>query len=312
MRLLLISLFLLLSACATPHEVILDSTRTLSHEDYVVVTSSGEPLDTAQVDALLRQARVVYLGERHDQSAHHRFQAWMAERALAQGPIVIALEMFTRDQQEPLDAYARGDIDEAAFLLATEWDKNWGFPYAMYRPLLSLAERAEVGLLALNAPRTLSRAVFQKGVEGLSDEERAQMPRTLDASNTDYRAFLAQALAAHMPNPPDEQDPEWKAQVDRFMNAQLVWDETMAERLVEALQAQTEPRFLVAAGAGHVRYGWGIPNRVERDLPGTPALRAVCISVEESTTAHELEEALDPEVADIFCLSRHLQSESHP
>ena len=54
---------------------------------------------------------------------------------------------------------------------------------------------------------------------------------------------------------------------EHFWDAQLVWDETMAERVTEYLSTHPEKAMVVLAGAGHMEFGSGIPNRVRRRLP---------------------------------------------
>ena len=54
---------------------------------------------------------------------------------------------------------------------------------------------------------------------------------------------------------------------DNFFAAQVLWDETMAERIVQQLSEQPERQVIVLAGEGHVLQGYGIPDRVERRVP---------------------------------------------
>ncbi len=65
-----------------------------------------------------------------------------------------------------------------------------------------------------------------------------------------------------LPNTPhaEEQD------VERFIDVQLLWDESMAERAAEWLRQRPGSRMVILAGTGHVMYGSGIPNRLKRRL----------------------------------------------
>ena len=50
-----------------------------------------------------------------------------------------------------------------------------------------------------------------------------------------------------------------------FYTAQVIWDETMAHEVAAVMTAKDAPEHLVVlAGAGHVRYGYGIPDRAAR------------------------------------------------
>ena len=48
--------------------------------------------------------------------------------------------------------------------------------------------------------------------------------------------------------------------------AQLLWDETMAERVANFVTTQPDYQIVVLAGQAHITYGHGIPDRVQRRL----------------------------------------------
>ena len=53
---------------------------------------------------------------------------------------------------------------------------------------------------------------------------------------------------------------------DNFFAAQVVWDETMANTIADFRAANPTTKVVVLAGQGHVIFGHGIPDRVERRL----------------------------------------------
>lgn len=218
------------------------------------------------------EADIVYLGERHGVQAVQRAQADLALHVALQGaaPLILGVEMLPFPVQEVAEAWSEGALEEADFLEQVRWTEVWGAPWALYAPFFRLAAAPHVRLVALNAPRELSRAVYRHGLEGIGEEERARLPETFDLSDAVYRTHVVAALAHH-PHAPE--DPEAReAMAQRFYEAQLVWDETMAERLAETMAAEPRARAVVAAGAMHVAGGHGIPQRVER-RGGPPGLR---------------------------------------
>ena len=52
-----------------------------------------------------------------------------------------------------------------------------------------------------------------------------------------------------------------------FLQAQALWDETMAETIAEYLENNPDDRMVVIAGQGHVDKNNAIPPRVGRRLP---------------------------------------------
>lgn len=51
-----------------------------------------------------------------------------------------------------------------------------------------------------------------------------------------------------------------------FYQAQILWDETMAETIVSFLRNSPDFRLVVLTGNGHLAYGSGIPKRVYRNI----------------------------------------------
>lgn len=202
-------------------------------------------------------ARAVYVGEEHDRPEHHELQAAVV-RALHRRDrsLAIGMEMFQRPFQAALDDWVAGRIDEEELLARTEWEERWGFGFEMYRPILEHAREHRIPVVALNAPREVTRAIARGGLEALTVEQRATLPE-LDLDDARHRALVEEALAGH--HGMDE------TTLERFYTAQVVWDETMAEAVAETLAAPDAPRrMVVLAGGMHVREGRGIPQRAAR------------------------------------------------
>jgi uncharacterized iron-regulated protein len=209
-------------------------------------------------------ARLVCIGEQHDEPAHHRLQHALfdalAARAAAGGrPFALGLEMFGRADQPALDAYGRGRID-AAELERGAW--RWGFAFSMYAPILHAAHEHGVRVLGLNAPRGLTRRIARGGLEGLTPAERASLP-DLDRSDLVHRRAFDRAMAgSHVLAPPA---------AERFYLAQVVWDETMAETAAAWLARSPRHQLVVLAGNAHC-HPHAIPRRTARRVPGLEAL----------------------------------------
>ncbi len=205
----------------------------------------------------LAGARVVYVGEEHDRPEHHELQASIVRALHAHDPsLAVGMEMFQRPFQAALDAFVAGRIDEAELLRRTEWEERWGFGFEMYRPILEHARAHGLAVVALNAPKELTRAVARRGLGGLDDEERQALPE-IDEGDARHRDMVRAALEGH-PGLDDEL-------LGRFVAAQLVWDETMAEAVAETLARDGAPaRMVVLAGRMHVLEGRGVPRRAAR------------------------------------------------
>ena len=228
----------------------------------------GELLTPESLLDELSRADLICVGEEHGHARSH-FAQWvvlgaLAERSAMNGrTVALGLEMLPRAEQRPLDRYLGFELDEDELLREARWPQNWGWDFSFYRPQLELARHKGLPVLALNAPRELTRAVAHHGLDGLTREQKKQLPE-LDLADGDHRAWFDGTMKGHPHGKPD-----------LVYAAQVVWDETMAESAARWLGGRLPGRQLVVmAGSGHCR-GDAIPKRVRRRAPA----RAVSVRV---------------------------------
>lgn len=241
---------------------------------------TGESLSWDEVKARVRAAEFVIAGEQHDQPAHHRLQARLLdEMAQAGGALSVGLEMVPWHLQAPLDRFSRGDLDVEGLFSALDWEKTWGHNADLYRDIFVTGQQHGSRFVALNTPRDLARSVARNGLEGLSEEERALLP-DMDLGDEEHRAELEAVFRHHHP-------PSGSAGAfENFYAVQVLWDESMAQRSVEAHENGAE-RVLVLAGVGHVAGYHGIPQRILRRLPKARLLTVLPVEIEAGESAEE-------------------------
>ncbi|MFT6400161.1 MAG: putative iron-regulated protein [Bradymonadia bacterium] len=285
-------------------ELVLDDLEfELRSDSVTLMTSEGTLLDTTQLVAEVAGIDVVYLGEEHDQQSHHDLQSEVINQLAASGNVTVALEMVIRSRQPILDLYSAGRINERRMWNALHWENTWGMDRALYRGVFTSAEEPTVRLLAINIDRGLTQRVFQRGIEELGAFDRQQLPRDYDFSNEAYAAYLESVLAEHMA--PD--DPDFAGWAERFIEAQLTWDEYMAESIAHDIDAGGDGIWVAVVGSGHVQHRWGIPSRVVRRLEDVTDFTVVCSTVEAEFTDEELVAAVRDRLADpdgdVLCFS---------
>ncbi|MDR9439763.1 MAG: ChaN family lipoprotein [Halomonas sp.] len=215
----------------------------------------GETLTTAGLMAELAETRVVLLGEQHDRLDHHRWQLHTLAALYAHRPaMVIGLEMLPREAQTALDAWVAGELSEAAFLAQSDWRQAWGFDPDLYLPILHFARMQRIPLLALNVTPELRGRLATEGWETVPEQERFGLTPPAPALPA-YRKSLEAVYTQHVDRDDDPAD------LQRFIDAQLVWDRAMAMALVDAAADGT----LVAGlmGAGHLANGDGVPYQLD-------------------------------------------------
>jgi uncharacterized iron-regulated protein len=220
-------------------------------------TARQLPATSAAMLTALGERRVLVVGELHTRYDHHLLQLQALQAMHRQDPhLVIGVEWFQQPFQRHLDDYIAGRIDEQTLLHRSEYFERWRFDYRLYRPILTYAREHGIPIIALNAPVELTDAIRAQGVEGLAPELAAQLPEKIDRSNHAYARELRHVFEQHAGA--DERS------FARFVDVQLTWDESMAERAADHLRAHPEQRMIIFAGMGHVQHGWGIPDRLTR------------------------------------------------
>jgi uncharacterized iron-regulated protein len=214
-------------------------------------------LSPDKLAAQVASKRVVFVGETHDRYDHHLNQLAIIRQIHQLDPdLAIGVEYFQQRFQPQLDDYIAGRTTENEFLRATEYYQEWGYDYRLYAPIFRFAREQRIPVRALNVPASLASAVAKTGVAGLSEEQRASLPKEIGRADEDYRSRLRQAFEAHGSAKPDA--------FDHFVEAQLVWDEGMAESAASYLKENQGRRMVILAGSGHLAFGSGIPKRLER------------------------------------------------
>ncbi len=223
---------------------------------------TGTDVKTEQMLAAISDARIVYVGETHDNPAAHRLELQVL-KAMAErhpGRLSLGMEMFNTEQQPALDRWVAGELDEKSFLKESAWHSNWRMDFDYYRDILLFAREHGIPVIGLNAPRKLVQAVGMQPLENLDEATRSQLPE-MDLEDPYQRAMTEAVYAGHG---------EGNKQLDGFHRVQTLWDEAMAANVVRELLAKgAEQHMVVMAGGNHVRYGFGIPRRVFRRLPAS-------------------------------------------
>ncbi len=230
----------------------------------VVVELNNAPgLDELILKLLSKQ--LISVGETHTNYGHHLNQLEIIRRLHAEFPgIAIGMEMFQQPYQSQLDAFIKGDLNERQLLETSGWYKRWGYDYRLYRPILDFAQKNHIPVVALNISTEIKERVSEVGLDGLSEEERQQIPPQIDRSDQAYEQRLREIYDQH---------PQMKKEdFDRFVEVQLLWDESMASQAAIWLKAHPGKKMILLAGTGHLLFGSGIPDRVKRRTPVESAI----------------------------------------
>jgi len=235
------------------------------HADSLIHLPTGTVMNFWQAMDMIAAAKVIYIGEMHTNFQAHEAQRRVIEELERRfpGKVAIGMEMFREPQQPSLERWKRGELSERAFLKESKWFDNWGSDFGLYRGILDFARDRRMDVIALNPSKEVQKQFAQAGAGALPPEIAAKVPQT-DFSDPFQRALLESVFAGHDAG---KKDPAAGAKMfDSFYRTQVLWEETMASRIVDYLNspAGAGKRMVVIAGGFHVRYGLGVPRKALR------------------------------------------------
>lgn len=228
----------------------------------------------------LASADAICIGERHDDAGDHfaelrAVQALLERRRVRGFELGIGLEMVTAGYQPALTSYIDGGVSDETLQESLAWGAEWGFDFSYYQPILHESLVRFGSLVALGVHRDVTRDVAAKGLDGLNPNQRRALPE-LDLDVPGHRAVFDSMMTLHPglagPGPaPHAGSPNavaaaqaQKDTLNRYYEAQVVWDESMADRAASWLTQRYPGRKLVIlAGAAHCHPS-AIPARIRR------------------------------------------------
>ncbi|WP_419658085.1 conserved uncharacterized protein, DUF399 [Desulfosarcina variabilis str. Montpellier] len=199
---------------------------------------------------------IVYVGEFHDNAAHHAAQlAVIQSLDKRKRPLAVGLEMFQHIEQSILDAWIARALSEAEMrrAFARNWSEDWG----LYRDIFLYCRDRRIPMIGLNVPRSITRKVARNGFESLTPEEIGKLPPIVCRVDREYEEFLRHVLGSHGS----------ESGFRRFCEAQLVWDTAMAVYALEHLKNHPERTVVVLCGMIHA-WKKAAPEQAARENAG--------------------------------------------
>jgi uncharacterized iron-regulated protein len=219
-----------------------------------LLLSGEQSLKQPEIWNRIADAEVVYVGENHGSRKDHVYELQLI-RGMIRRRIRFAVgwEMFDRTQQSDLDQFNHGRLSREDLFARTGFEKSWATYSPLYAKILETTAHTNIPNIGLNAPTGLAHKVA-KG-EPLSPDDKKQIPTEFRIPARAYHHFVG-LLGEHPGMEPGD--------LARFFAAQNVWDQTMAETILEFHKRNPGTKLLVLTGRGHVQDGFGVPNYVHQ------------------------------------------------
>jgi uncharacterized iron-regulated protein len=240
---------------ALPLFVLAFLTAAVNESGDVYRMSDGKTISFDRMVQDVKKADFVVVGEVHDIPEHHQLQLEIIRAFHESGaPLVIGLEMFRKDSQGALDSWVKGDMPLKQFLPV--YYDNWHIAWPLYRDIFTYAHDHQIPMLALNIPDGITERVAREGFASLREKEKKELPPGISCDiDPTYMDFMRKAYAVH--------SQKTDKMFLHFCEAQMVWDKSMAWRLIEYRKQHPGQTVVVLAGVGHA-WKRGIPEQIAR------------------------------------------------
>ncbi len=195
---------------------------------FVIYNAKGKKVPYKKMMKSLNESDVTLFGELHNNPISHWLQLEVTKSLGKKRKLILAAEMFERDNQKALTDYLNGKIDEKGLdSLARLW-KNYETDY---KPLVDYAKQNKLQFIAANVPRRYASMVYKgdfKALDSLPANEKewiAKLPIDYDKNLPGYQKML-EMMGGHGG--------------ETLPKAQAVKDATMAESIYQAYETATE------------------------------------------------------------------------
>jgi uncharacterized iron-regulated protein len=221
-------------------------------------------VDEQALDAAVRAADFVLLGETHDNPDHHALEARLV-RAAAQGrkPAVV-FEMLDVGQQAAVDAAPR---TPDAIAEAVNWSHSGWPDFSLYRPVFEAALAAGLPIVAGNFTKAQMRGIVTDGAAKIPQEVAALLRRQREPAPEVAEAERAEMRAEHC------------GQLPETMLAPMVLAQHARDAQLALRTAAQEQGAVLVAGSGHVRADRGVPVDLALLAPGRRIVAVAFVEV---------------------------------
>ncbi len=271
--------------------VLLISFQALAQNNgpYVIYNSNGKKVSYKKMMKSLKAQDLVFFGELHNNPISHWLQFEVTTELGQTRELVLGAEMMEADNQEQLNDYLVGEIDQKGLdTLARLWNNY----KTDYKPLIDYVKQNKLPFIATNIPRKYASLVNRNGfeaLESLSDQEKswiAPLPFPYDANLPRY-ANILEMMGNHG-------TPE-------LVKAQASKDATMAHFITQNLKS--DGLFIHYNGAYHSDFHEGIVWYVNESMPDLKI--ATITTVEQADITQLLEDHIGQ--ADfIICVDQNM------
>lgn len=263
---ILLIIYISLAACSLspqPKPVVKNQHDPLIGKIYSNRTSAPIPLEDLLTE--MQGSDVIYLGENHDNTHHHKNQLDIIKALVEKGVRpAIGFEFFSRQHtshlirhQQSDDKYHHSDSNHSAeklLRMQLGWNENRDSDWEHLYPILQFARQHELPVFGADLSPILRKRLSKQGYTGLTAVEKLLVPQS-DFKNPDYQEFMYQSFTqAHC---------GWRDDnyLKKLYATWLARNEAMAQAIVATHESLEGQPIVMILGGGHTEFNMAVYER---------------------------------------------------
>jgi uncharacterized iron-regulated protein len=191
---------------------------------YEIFDAKGTKTSYEKIIKTALKNKIVLFGEYHNNPIVHWLQYEFTKDLFAKKGLVLGAEMFETDNQNQLNDYLSGKINQKVLDSTARLWKNYKTDY---KPLVDFAKDKKVSFIATNIPRKYASMVYKKGLEEL---------QTISFEEKKLMAPLPIEFNGELPGYKEMLKMEGNHAGDKMPKAQAIKDATMAWFILKNLK----------------------------------------------------------------------------
>ncbi|NOX35325.1 MAG: ChaN family lipoprotein [Deltaproteobacteria bacterium] len=282
----------LIQSCATVNKSMMRKDPLIGK---LIYAKTGQTIDFDSMIKDICSYDVIYLSEKHNNPAHHKFQEKVIRRLIEKGlKPSIGFEFFSMDDTPYLLNFVDSGkashskkinkIIEANLRRKLGWDTHTDKMWKYYFDLLNIAKKENLQVAGIDLSTPLKKRITKKGIKNITPIEKDEIfsTKTTGKAYKEYMLSIFKAVHCGMGN---------EKMQSRMYDTWIARNDKMALSITRLYKHRKGP-VIIIIGGGHTEYGLGVIDRV-RAIDKT--IKQVNITMREiSVRSSDLSEYLMP------------------
>ncbi|QOY55811.1 ChaN family lipoprotein [Candidatus Sulfurimonas marisnigri] len=239
--------------------------HSLNCKESIYSLKSAECINHEEFIETLESYKVIFIGDHHSSKKHHENVADIIYSLSKKGyRIHLANEWFTPEDNNILDKYANGSLNDEEFTKKINWKTRKYFQFDLFSPIYHAVIDTKGKLYGINLSKKQRKLISTVNTTGMNRNEKIFF-NTLDVDVLVHKTFLSPFFSHCHKAKNGESNQEC---INRMYSVQVAWDTKMAKesaKLANDVLRTNRDKLIVFAGEMHLINNIGVNLRFARE-----------------------------------------------